>query len=106
MRHWLRAFRKKDLANKIKEIKKLIKSNLYDEDMREDEYFFFNVKFDKHGEVILGDGSDDNHFTIFLTSKSLLQNVERYGVHHIDGTYKITINGFSCIVYGVSDISG
>ena len=41
-----------------------------------------------------------------MTSKHLFSNIERNGVNHIDGTYKITRNGFPLVVYGVTDIQG
>lgn len=41
-----------------------------------------------------------------MTSKKLMSSIESRGVHHIDGTYRITIYGFPLVVYGVSDQSG
>jgi hypothetical protein len=32
--------------------------------------------------------------------------IEHKGIHHIDGTYRITIYGFPLVVYGVSDQTG
>ena len=55
---------------------------------------------------ILGDGSDENHLNVMLTSKRLMQNLANNGIHHIDGTYRITVHGFPLIVYGVSDQVG
>jgi hypothetical protein len=56
--------------------------------------------------VDLGDGSDEKHLHICMTSRKLMSNIESKGVHHIDGTYRITIYGFPLIVYGVSDQCG
>jgi hypothetical protein len=41
-----------------------------------------------------------------MSSKSLMSNIEKTHVHHTDGTYKITINGFPVVVYGVTDMKG
>jgi hypothetical protein len=35
-----------------------------------------------------------------------MNDIEYDGVHHIDGTYRITTNGFPLIVYGISDQTG
>ena len=67
---------------------------------------FFNVQFDKDKKVELGDGSDENHMNICFTSKKLMSNIEYKGIHHIDGTYRISIYGFPLVVYGVRDQKG
>ena len=41
-----------------------------------------------------------------ITSKKLMRNIQYRGIHHIDGTYKITCFGYPLLVYGVSDHSG
>jgi hypothetical protein len=41
-----------------------------------------------------------------ITSKKLMRNIQYRGIHHIDGTYKITCFGYPLIVYGVSDHAG
>ena len=38
-----------------------------------------------------------------MTTRSLMEDIECDGIHHIDGTYRITTNGFPLIVYGISD---
>ena len=76
------------------------------EDLEDDDAFCFNVEFDDSDEVILGDGSDENHLHVCITSRKLMSNIESKGVHHIDGTYRITIYGFPLIVYGASDQCG
>jgi len=54
---------------------------------------------------VVGDGSDDDHFNMMLTSKKLLEmldsNIE--GMFHIDGTYKLTKEGFPIIIFGKTD---
>lgn len=106
VQHWLRDYREKDLANKISEIKKFIKKKLRTEKTADKQYYFFNVNLNETGEVVLGDGSEEDHLMIFMTSKSLMQNVELEGLYHIDGTYKITIQGYPLVVFGVSDLHG
>jgi|APCry1669190327_1035288.scaffolds.fasta_scaffold362936_1 hypothetical protein len=44
----------KNNLNTIEETRKLIKQNLYDEELEDDDPFFFNVKFDENNDVILG----------------------------------------------------
>ena len=41
-----------------------------------------------------------------MTTRLLMHDIEYDGVHHIDGTYRITTNGFPLIVYGISDQAG
>jgi hypothetical protein len=79
---------------------------LYDQDLEDDDPFFFNVKYDSENKIDIGDGSDENHLHICMTSKKLMSNIESEGIHHIDGTYRITIYGFPLIVYGVTDQCG
>ena len=55
---------------------------------------------------MIGDGSEENACLIFMTSKLLMQNFELKGLNHIDGTYKIPIQGFPLVVFGVSDMHG
>ncbi len=64
------------------------------------------MKFDSVGQPILGNGSDNDHFHVHLTSKRLLENLSNNGIHHIDGTYRITTHGFPLVVYGISDQVG
>ena len=92
--------------NRIENVKELISKNLYDEALLDDDYFFFNVKFDENNQPIVNTGKDDDHLHIHMTSKRLFSNIDKNGVHHIDGTYKITRNGFPLILYGVTDIQG
>ena len=68
--------------------------------------FFYNVAFDSSGLPVLGNGSDSNHLNIQITSKRLMENLSNNGIHHIDGTYRITTHGFPLIVYGLSDQVG
>jgi len=74
--------------------------------LEDDDYFFFNVNNDTKGNPIIGKGSDDQHFRVAFSSKRLLKNVVHKGVFHIDGTYKITIQGFPLVIFGVTDLKG
>ena len=56
--------------------------------------------------MVIGNGADDNHLHIHITSKKLLSNASEEGIHHIDGTYRITSYGYPLINYGVSDKCG
>ena len=99
-------YRKTQLANKINEIKKLISDNVYHPELNDDDFFYFNINFDENDQPIIGNGSDNSHLNIMVSSKNLLNNLQCIGVNHLDGTYKITTNGFPLVVYGVSDIQG
>jgi hypothetical protein len=68
--------------------------------------FFFNVNNDLRGKPIICKGSGSQHFRLLFSSKRLLQNVEHVGVFHVDGTYKITIQDFPLVVFGVTDLKG
>ena len=69
------------------------------------EPFFFNFKRNEDNKIVVGDGSDDDHFNMMLTSMKLLEmldsNIE--GMFHIDGTYKLTKEGFPIIIFGKTD---
>lgn len=54
---------------------------------------------------IIGDGSEDNHFKLHITSRQLMENLSKDGIHHIDGTYKITTYGYPLVVYGVIQLA-
>ena len=85
--------------NSLEDVEKFIRQNEFEEghDVYEDEFFCFGAK--------LGDGSDDNHFQVSLTSKTLLSRIFRGKVFHIDATYKIVKYFYPIIVFGVSDIN-
>lgn len=72
----MRLFRGNDLSNKVLEIKNLISNNLYDSDLLDDDYFYFNILFNDDQIPIIGDGSDSNHMHIMLSSKALMSNIE------------------------------
>ena len=59
----------------------------------DDDAFFYDVDFDSRGWPIIGIGSDKNHCHIKITSKRLMENLLNNGIHHIDGTYRITTHG-------------
>ena len=41
-----------------------------------------------------------------MTTRLLMNDIEYDGVHHVDGTYRITTNGFPLLVYGISEQAG
>ena len=69
--------------------------------------FFFHLTFNKNGKLILGNGSDENHLHIMMTSKKMIRLLDSAyhskGCYHQDYTYKITKNGFPLLVFGISD---
>ncbi len=78
----------------------------YDIDLPDDEPFYFNVKEDSEGNVLIQDGSKLRHAHVMITSKKLMNNCERIGMFHIDGTYKLVKNHFPVLVLGITDIAG
>ena len=69
-------------------------------------YFFVNTKFTSSRKVTIGDGRNNNHLNICLTSKALMKNCELNGVYQIDATYKIIKNRFPLMVFGNTDFQG
>ncbi len=47
--------------------------------------------------VVFGDGTDENHVHLGITSKSLLENIHKSDIFHIDTTYKIIKYNFPLI---------
>ena len=78
--------------------------NQYHKDIADDEPFYFNLK--KERKHLIGDGSDEIHLNIMLTSVAMMRKCEYKGVFHIDGTYKLIKNRFPVMVFGISDIRG
>ncbi len=78
----------------------------YNIDLPDDEPFYFNIKEDSEGNVLIQNGSELKHAHIMLTSKKLMANCERQGMIHIDGTYKLVKNHFPMVVIGITDIAG
>jgi len=70
----------------------------YDATLKDDEPFFFNIKEDAQAEVLIQSGEPLKHSRIYITSKKLMRNAEKRGVHHYDGTYKLSRNGFIVVV--------
>ena len=81
--------------NKILEITTFIKDNLYDDELLDDDVFFFNVIFDDNQIPKVGNGSDEDHLHIMMSSKSLMSNIEKTHVHHTDWTYKMGFSSYS-----------
>ena len=59
----------------INEIKAFIKNNLYRENLNDDDPYFIGVKLDKDGMPIIGNGSENNHLHIHITSRTLMNNL-------------------------------
>lgn len=65
-------------ANNIKKFIEFVNANQYDEELDDDDPFFFNLKKNRDGEIILGDGSDLDHLNLMVTSKYLLSFLGLY----------------------------
>ncbi|RNA39736.1 hypothetical protein BpHYR1_018799 [Brachionus plicatilis] len=72
---------------------KILKNN---EQFLNDEPFYFGVD--------INDGSEDKHFHLCITSKTLLNNILYACTFHFDCTYKIVKYGFPLIVFGFTSI--
>ncbi len=66
--------------------------------------FFFGVTYNDKGEVVLGNGNDNNHFNLCFTSAKLLERLKLGDTYHIDCTYKIVKYFFPVLVFGITDI--
>jgi hypothetical protein len=51
-------------------------------------------------KIIIGDGSENDHLNLMMTSKNCMSLLKEKGVFHIDGTYKITSHGYPLIFFG------
>lgn len=47
-------------ANRIEKLKKFIMQHLFEDNLTDDP-FFFNLKYNEDGDLVLGDGSDKEH---------------------------------------------
>ena len=79
---------------------------MFTSDLKEDDPFFFNLNFNEHGELILGEGTNQAHLNLIMASKYSLSMLSKGGTGHTDATYKITTTGFNLIIFGVTDIRG
>ena len=88
-------------SNNIEVVVEEIKNNLYSKKKayKQDDVFYF-------GKPLIGNGSNEDHCHIMITSLSLMNNCSKKGVFHVDGTYKIFKAGFPLVVYGVTDLCG
>ena len=103
----VRYLRKNNQKNTLQQIAQLIEDNQYHENLNDDDLFYFNCKFEPNSSKIkLGDGNDNNHLNICLTSRSLMKYCEYNGVFQLDCTYKIIKNRFPLVVFGNCDIKG
>ena len=82
-----------------------IANQQYNIDLPDDEPFYFNIKEDSEGDVLIQDGSPMKHAHIMLTSKKLMSNCEKQSMFHIDGTYKLIKNHFPVVVLGITDLA-
>lgn len=73
--------------------------------------FFYGFPVSDQNKPILGNGASTNHLFIFATTLKLLQincdtnNQSNIALFHIDGTYKITREGFPMLVFGRSNLN-
>ena len=82
IRNYVRYLREKlGNNNKISDVKKSSELHQYSEELDENEFFVFGEDF--------GSGTDDDHFQIGFTSKTLFKRVNKGVVFHYDSSYKI-----------------
>jgi len=93
-------------ANLIEKIKSHILKHTIDDAINDDDAFFFGLHFNEIGELDVGDGTKEQHCNIMCTSKYLLKTLNREGVGHIDGTYKVCSLSYPLVIYGITDIQG
>ena len=70
--------------------------------------FFFSIR-EKEDKIVVGNGSDNDHFNVCMTSYALLCNSDGSNQNHvtctgIDATYKIFREKFNLVAYGRTDL--
>ena len=65
--------------------------------------FIFGEKYDINGNLVLGNGTDANHFNVCFSSKTLLKRLNFNGQFHVDCTYKIIKYFYPVLVFGITD---
>jgi hypothetical protein len=106
VQNYVSKYRHENNSSSIEQVKLFIKERLFSNKLEDDDAYFIGVNLDANGMPIIGNGSEKNHLHIHITSKALMNNLSKNGVHHVDATYKVTTYGFPLIVYGVSDAAG
>ena len=71
--------------------------------------FFFSVR-QVNDRVVVGNGSDSDHFRVCATSLKLLNfanghNQNNETMHGIDGTYRIFVERYTLVPFGRSDMA-
>ena len=56
VQNYVTKYRREHTTTTIHDIKKHLSEHLYDEELEEDDPFYFNVNFDKENNVDIGDG--------------------------------------------------
>lgn len=95
------------VSNSISAVIDIIKQYEFKENLDENRPFFFNIEYDQNGMINLGDGSDENHLCICITSKKLLTYLDTTfpGAFYVDATYKLIRNRFPLVVVGRTDMN-
>lgn len=75
---------KRRSENIIEMLRDFILKNQFHQDLKEDDAFFFNLKFNEHNELIIGDGSNQDHFNLMMSSKYMLSFLTKNGTGHTD----------------------
>jgi len=67
----------------------------------------FTDQNNEAGQLMMGDGTDESPFVVGVTTKNLLQRLDRPPasfVLHVDATFKLSQLGYPVFVIGVSDL--
>ncbi|CAF0860350.1 unnamed protein product [Brachionus calyciflorus] len=71
--------------------------------------FFFGSDLDQNNDPLVGNGSEENHCHLIVSTKKMLRFMDENldpdypSIFHIDSTYKITKNGFPLVVLAEID---
>lgn len=90
---FIRRYNIVNYSNKIDQMQKQMNKNQYNDNLIDDDFFFFGVP------KRLGAGTKKDPVHIMLTSKGLMNNLKylRSGVFQMDGTYRLTKNNYPWI---------
>lgn len=96
--HIINTYKKQKYGNPAVTLSDLEKFFRENNAVPEDEDDPFIVNFDRSGPE-----DEEKRFRLFYSTKRLLRHALQSNVLHVDGTYKIIVQGFPILVIGVSD---
>lgn len=85
----MRSKSNRSTGNNIEKLKEFVLKHLFTSDLKEDDLFFFNLNFNEHGELILGEGTNQAHLNLIMASKYSLSMLSKGGTGHTDAVKEV-----------------